>query len=209
MIAMAPTEAVKRAAPVGLWHIAMTDTREGGGHVTARLRIQRDISYGRGYTGARQSYFDDPDYDLFDEIGAPAVIDNDTSPVKRFGNLSGMATGATSLVIGASKGWGDRAELYSGASSGSDPVQVDASAQVSESLAEMGRLGLSARSGPRHRMIGTSVAAPAVGAALRAVIADAQPGDAASNYRATLDRANAFDGTAPGAKPRLGTGILK
>ncbi|MEM6728181.1 MAG: hypothetical protein AAF618_06755, partial [Pseudomonadota bacterium] len=125
--------------------------------------------------------------------------------VRRFGSLSGMATGSTSLVVGAGKM--EKAEPYSAASLLGDPAQVDVSALISANEAVFGRLSLTTRSGPRVRMTGTSAAAPAVGAALRAEITGAQAGDEASNYRDTLSRAGRLDPVT--LQDRLGAGRLE
>ncbi|MEM9350432.1 MAG: hypothetical protein AAGA47_09235 [Pseudomonadota bacterium] len=208
MVALAPTEAVGDAAPAGAWHIGMKDKRSVGADITARLRIQRDVSYGRGYTGARQSYFFDPDNALFTREGKPEEKDTPGADVQRLGSFSGMATGSTSLVVGAAKGWGSGAELYSGAANGSDSVQVDVSAMVSKNLSEVGRLGLASRSGARHRMTGTSVAAPAIGAVLREAIANAKAGQSAGNYKAEVVSQGGLAPSDPEAPERLGTDTL-
>ncbi len=202
MIAIAPTESSSpNAAPSGIWHLELAGS-------DALLWIQRDISYGGGNTGARQSYFDDPDYVLFDEQGRSAVLDQATSLTKRYGTLNGMATGTSPLVTGAGKGWGDGAELYSAAASPSNMAcKVDVSVMIAANAAEMGRTGLTNRSGGSARMNGTSAAAPAIGNALASLIAEAQAQDADSAYFATLDRSGRLSATTK-EQGRLGEAML-
>ncbi|MEL6550651.1 MAG: hypothetical protein AAFQ54_10450 [Pseudomonadota bacterium] len=204
LVALAPTDAKGDAAPAGRWHVSLP----ASAGAPARLRIQRDLSYGRGYTGARQSYFDDPRNALFTRNGALAETDTAGAAVTREGAFNGMATGNTSLIVGGAKGWGSGAETYGGAAAATDAAQTDLSVEISHTLAEMGRLGLASRSGPRHRMTGTSMAAPAIGAALAATIAGAEPGEEASNYAATLARTGHLAPATPGEAPRLGSDTL-
>ncbi|MEL6914793.1 MAG: hypothetical protein AAFP13_09850 [Pseudomonadota bacterium] len=200
VIALAPTEATTGAAPAGRWHVALPASCGAA----ARLRIQRDLSYGRGFTGARQSYFDDPRNLLFTRGGAVAEKDTPGAAVTREGAFNGMATGQTSLISGGAKGWGSGAELYAGAAEPGDATRTDLSVEVSHTLAEVGRLSLASRSGPRHRMTGTSMAAPQTGAALAETISDAQAGEEASNYLATLERTGHLAPAKAGEAPRLG-----
>lgn len=201
LAALAPTEALGDAAPSGRWHVALSSKAE----MTVALRIQRDISYGRGFTGARQSYFDDPQNALFTREGYVNEEDTPAAVVKRAGSINGMATGATSLVVGAGhRDWYTGAELYSSAARTMASAQVDVSASVSASPAERGRLGLAARSGARHRMTGTSVAAPALGRALREVIADQAAGDVSDNYLSALSTTGKLADANPKARRRLG-----
>ncbi|MEM8591025.1 MAG: hypothetical protein AAGF13_00715 [Pseudomonadota bacterium] len=209
LIALAPTEKDQPGnAPSGLWHIAVADTRSSGAAHNLRFWVQRDISYGRGNTGARQSFFDDPANKLVDK--PMRVLEEDTpgAAVQRLGSLNGMATGATSLVAGAAKGWRSKAELYSSASHGSDPVQANVAATVSANQAEMGRMGLTSRSGQQARMTGTSASSPAVGAALRGLIAAQPAGAEASNYLDALKASGKVDPSDPPSAERLGDGVL-
>ena len=209
LVALTPTESLNPGkSPAGLWAISIKDTRSSGDPREANLWIQRDISYGRGNTGARQSYFDDPDNALLDQAGRLMEVDTPGAMVRREGTLNGMATGTVGLVVGAAKGLGSGAEIYSSAGLAGAPQQVHASATVARHLAETGRLGLSPRSHAALRMNGTSASAPAIGAAIRDVIATAQPGDESSNYLVTLQRENKLAPTS-GPVERLGQGVLK
>ncbi|MEM6897493.1 MAG: hypothetical protein AAF576_08925 [Pseudomonadota bacterium] len=215
LAALAPTEvSLPGHAPAGLWHIAIKDTRSTGPTQSLRFWIQRDLSYGRGNTGARQSYFDEPKNRLVDPSGRVEEADTPGAATQRYGSLNGMATGATTLVVGAAQGNPDaspgfKPELYTSASQPADPEQVDLSAMVSANAGETGRLGLTARSGPRARMTGTSASSPAVGAALAKII-EAQPaGPEPTNYLDALKAANAIKPSAPKHTPRLGAGIIK
>ena len=215
LAALAPTEvSLPGHAPAGLWHIAIKDTRSTGTAQSLRFWIQRDLSYGRGNTGARQSYFDEPKNRLVDPSGRVEEADTPGAATQRYGSLNGMATGAATLVVGAAQGNPDaspgfKPELYTSASQPADPAQVDLSAMVSANAGETGRLGLTARSGPRARMTGTSASSPAVGAALAKII-EAQPaGPEPTNYLDALKAANAIKPSAPKHTPRLGAGIIK
>ncbi|MEM1237592.1 MAG: hypothetical protein AAGI10_11515 [Pseudomonadota bacterium] len=208
LIALAPTESVNAGkCPAGLWAITLRDKRQSGDAYEASLWIQRDIIYGRGNTGARQSYFDEPANALLDNAGRLNEVDSTGAAVSRHGTLNGLATGSTGLVVGAAKGWGSEAELYSGAGLPGGTEQVNVSAVVTRNLAETGRMGLSPRSHARLRMNGTSASAPAVGAAIRQVMGVVQAGDEGSNYLATLKRENKLAAVTKSAA-RLGDGTL-
>ncbi|MEM1234511.1 MAG: hypothetical protein AAGH70_10320 [Pseudomonadota bacterium] len=208
LIALAPTDSSTAGhAPSGLWKIVVKN--KGSVPMTLRFWIQRDISYGRGFTGARQSYFDEPANQLFTKEGRLNEEDTPGAMTARKGTLNGMATGATSLVVGAGKGWGSNAELYSCAARDGETKAVEASAMVTKTLAEVGRLSGGVRTGPRVRLTGTSVSAPAIGAALRDLIAAQPAGTPSSNYADALDQAGLLKDVDPPTPDRLGRGVLE
>ena len=207
LIALAPTESsFAGRAPAGSWAVAVSTTAKAPS--TLRFWIQRDISYGRGYTGARQSYFDEAANVIRTPQGDLAETDSPGAMTSRFGTLNGMATGSTPLVVGASRSAGARPEVYSSAARDTDAKQVDVAADVSRTAAEVGRLGLTVRSGSRVRLTGTSVSAPAIGAVLRDVIAQQPTGHAADNYGQALQATGRLRPVAPEHTPRLGNGVL-
>ncbi|MEM1374386.1 MAG: hypothetical protein AAGF78_08400 [Pseudomonadota bacterium] len=208
LIALAPTDSSTAGhAPAGLWKIVVKN--KGSASILLRFWIQRDISYGRGFTGARQSCFDEPANQRFTKEGRLNEDDTPGAMTARKGTLNGMATGATSLVVGAAKGWRSNAELYSCAAHADEAKQVEASAMVTKTLAEVGRLSGGVRSGPRVRLTGTSVSAPAVGAALRDLIAEQPAGASATNYADALDQAGLLKDVEPPTPDRLGRGVLE
>jgi len=158
-------------APSGIWEIEASANLVSGTKIEAW--IQRDDSP-LGYRSAgRQSYFDDEVYERFDELGDLQIEDN-ASTVKRAGTLSGIATGASFVVLGGYQGRDKELSLYS--ASGSDAIRhPDASATSDTSRSLGGILGAGNRSGSVAAISGTSVAVPQ---AVRWIAAEvAKPGN--------------------------------
>ncbi len=192
MIAIAPTETLNRlpAAPAGHWQVEISyapGRDQGGlsGHasnifgelVPADIRcwIQRDVSFGNGNTGAKQSFFDDPLNSLYDELGRRRDIDSVWRPgflVRRFGSLNGMSTHRTVMVVGGYIESEHRVAPYSSAGSlrKNDETewalmagdQVNCVAACERSSTTFGISSIGTRSGTFFAMNGTSVAAPQV-----------------------------------------------
>ncbi len=91
---------VKPTAPAGVWKVVIKDI-----NVTETTEIncwveRDDTAYGYQSQG-RQSYFDDPDYQRYDDYTAPVEVDTGTdSTTKRSGTLNGIATGDKVIVVG-------------------------------------------------------------------------------------------------------------
>ncbi|MCH2078463.1 MAG: hypothetical protein MK180_16580 [Rhodobacteraceae bacterium] len=206
LVALAPTESgIDGHAPAGLWKIAVTNN--GPAAQVLRFWIQRDISYGHGETGARQSYFDEAANARVTRDGRLSEDDSPDAMTRRAGSLNGMATGATPLIVGAARDRSARAEMYGSASYAGDAREVDLSAMVSATEAEVGRLSLTVRSGSRVRLSGTSVSSPAVGATLRDIIAAQPAGASSDNYAAALMATGLFGPVEQKDAPRLGRGV--
>lgn len=189
VVALAPTEADAglEAAPGGLWTLrmkalsarALPEYTQRNGQKTAggiQFWIQRDEDFGRAGTGARQSYFIDPKNALWDATGAYNAQDSveDGAFVRRFGTLSGMATGDTTLRVAGHVHNSAAAARYSCAgalrrntlSMVSVGPQVAASGMSERSTAHWGVVAAGTRTGVQIALGGTSSAAPQVARAL-------------------------------------------
>ncbi|MEM7425527.1 MAG: hypothetical protein AAF441_05495 [Pseudomonadota bacterium] len=191
VVSLAPTEPSDvdlPAAPSGTWTLRLkrldSETiKEGFLPVRRNGRrdpvpgdvecwIQRDISYGSGNTGARQSYFDDPDNMLYWKDGRPAVYDSSKAYVRRFGSFNGMATGAAVLAVGGTVASNDEMADFSSAGPLRNPAglestiqvgrQVDCCAPSDLSPYNRGLPAAATRSGARVSLRGTSAASPQV-----------------------------------------------
>ena len=209
LIVIAPTETLAAAAPAGLWHVGFTDQRASGDPMEVSLWIQRDISYGTSTSGARQSYFDEFENKRLTERGFWNTADQDDVRTKRFGSLSGMATGMTSLVVAASQLDPLKPADYSGAGRAdfSEP-NVDLAAPTEPSPMLSGVRGAGPRSGGSVAMNGTSAAVPMVSCHLVEAFRTSSAADIAaaeaSNYLSLLDIAST---SLPEA--RVGAGLLR
>ena len=161
LIALAPTETIGASAPCGQWHVGFDDLRPQGEPISLNMWIQRDISYGTSTSGARQSYFDEFENTRLDRRGHWAATDQENVKTKRFGSLSGLATGRSSLVISAAQREPLRPADYSAAGWETETGEgVDVAAIVETSVMQRGVHGAGARSGASVSMSGTSAAAP-------------------------------------------------
>ncbi|WP_299626966.1 hypothetical protein [uncultured Tateyamaria sp.] len=206
VVSLAPTEAEDdvAVAPAGVWRLRLTahcpralpEFTQHNGQKTAgglQLWIQRDEDFGGAGTGARQSYFIDPNNALWDDTGAFNARDSleDGAFVRRFGTLSGMATGALTLRVAGHVHASAEAARYSCAGgvrrNTHAPVsagpQVAASAMSERSWAHWGVVAAGTRTGIQIALGGTSAAAPQVARALSMLFldnpdcADQQSGD--------------------------------
>lgn len=149
-------------APSGIWTLTLRlapQARLPAGGIQAR--IQRDMSYGQGQTGARQSRFlDDLDQPLAPE-GHP--IRQDRSPgagLRRFGTLNGMAGAPGTLVVTGMLSSRDRAADYASAGLPGARPAVHLATASDTSPERPGRRAAGTRSGVSIRASGTSVASP-------------------------------------------------
>jgi hypothetical protein len=181
MVILAPTEPNDPglpAAPAGCWKVRFKADMIKGSRDVVTCRIQRDTDPTGALRGAKQSYFDHPDYDLFDATGALARKDDPACPVKRFGTLNGLATHRDVIVVGGVVGGTHSERLheagmqvprpaeYSSAGPLPGPPQaggqVDCAAVSDDSPLLRGRRAAGLRSGSCGRLLGTSAAAPQV-----------------------------------------------
>jgi len=172
LVALAATETADNTLPVapsGRWQVEIF--KAAGDELTSPVacRILRDndpFGYSRG---GRQSYFDDPLEQRFNERGELSRVETkEPAFVKRFGTLNGIATHDKVLVVGGYYGNTGRAAEYSsaGPTRSGDVLpsagDVHASAISDDSTALRGVRSAGSRSGAGFRLSGTSVAAPKV-----------------------------------------------
>ena len=81
-----------------------SDPASGLSPYTVHAWIERDdTAFGYRQYG-RQSYFDHPDYELYDQQGRLNEHDlNNESPVKRSGLINAIATGRNTIIVGAAQ----------------------------------------------------------------------------------------------------------
>lgn len=103
LLSTAPTEqdpaaAPHRTVPAGLWRVTLRNAGTKAFTVDGWIR-RGDTQSGRRAKG-RQSTFDEKDYVRHMPNGAPQLYDDPPLRVQRTGTLSGIATGARTVVIG-------------------------------------------------------------------------------------------------------------
>lgn len=234
VIALAPTDVLSDQvpAPAGRWTIRVTKTMveplpgysetPDGQSVAGGLQfwVQRDEDFGGARSGARQSYLIDPDNMLYAEDGRLAETDSQGALVRRFGTMSGMATGNHVLRVGGYDESTLRAARYSCAGSlrsktdGTAEVkpvgaQVQLSAASERSFAHPGIVGAGTRSGTFIAQSGTSSAAPQVARALADAFLDTPDGEhkKVADY---LEKLDLQTGTGdPKGPDRLGLFVLR
>lgn len=177
VLTLAPTDtdaldAPAPAAPSGLWAVEVTATLSPGARIDAWLR-REELPFGYPARGG-PSYLDDDANTRFTDAGDWAEDDAPASVVRRYGSLSGGATGAGALVIGAHRDGDRRAALYSGASRPGMAARPCATAPADASRALPGALASGNRSGSRLSLSGTSAAAPIVARLLAEQIVEVQ-----------------------------------
>jgi hypothetical protein len=165
----ATVESSTAVAPAGIWTIRLKN-KSLSPREAVQAWIQRDESlYGHPLRG-RQSYFDDPLYERFDNAGRDVEIDLTRSPVRRAQLLNSLATGRDTVVVGGYVRESRAPCKYSAAGPVTTPrgVQVpprigpDALIVSDDSLSHGGVLAAASRSGGVVAMNGTSVAAPQI-----------------------------------------------
>jgi hypothetical protein len=177
LVVLGPTEPEPACFPpvmAGEWRLVI---RQGDGarpiDEPVYCWIQRAADPESLRSGSRQSYFDEPQNILYTRRGDLREVDTGGASVRRFGSLSGIATGAKSLVVGGYRlGAGlvsslkyARPSLYSSAGErdlGWPRRHVDCSSMSDRSRVLPGTIAAGVRSGSRSLLIGTSTAAPFV-----------------------------------------------
>ncbi len=150
--------------PAGVWTVRVRNLRLKANAVVD-VRIQRDDSLmGQRPTG-RQSYFDHPAYDHYEDDNGRVRNHScrERGPVTRRSTFNSYATGLLPIVVGGYRRSDGTPALYSGSgptTSGRPGPTV--SAVCEESPAHPGVLASGTYSGSTLRQNGTSVAAPAV-----------------------------------------------
>ena len=191
-----------RAQP-GKWTVVITrapDVEMAG--CSIHCWIQRATDPEAFRSGARQSYFDEPRNRLYTKEGDLSEEDTKGASVQRFGSLSGLATGGTSLIVGGYRLYGGlkvnlervRPSWYSSAGTvecGWPEAQVACSSMSDRSRVLIGTIAAGVRSGSRSLLDGTSVAAPSVTRQLAEIFTTAVEGTVTQagpgNYRSLLD----------------------
>ena len=161
LVAVAPTVASTHAAvaPAGRWTIKITNRNETAMAINAWI-LRDDSRIGDSPRG-RQSRFEDAAYQRYD-AGGRLVEDDNCSYIKREGSMSGIATGAKTIVVGGYRGDSRAVAWYSGAGPVPSRNGPDALAVSERSVACAGVMAVGTRSGSHAAMNGTSVAAPFV-----------------------------------------------
>jgi hypothetical protein len=164
LVCVAPTTTfhpTANVAPAGVWQIRVKNAASEPLVVDAW--IQRDDTVQGFRPRGRQSCFEDPCYERFDDAGRVVEEDN-ASYIKRDGTLNAIASGEKTVVVGGYRESDGSVAIYS--SGGDDTGRVrppDALAVSERSPARPGVLAAGARSGgAKLALTGTSVAAPQV-----------------------------------------------
>jgi hypothetical protein len=194
VVALPPTafhDVPKQLAPAGIWTLKIRNvSRE---YQQVQLWIQRDDTPFSYPIRGRQSYFDDPEYKVFDGGGFEIEVDADCSPVRRAGSINAAGTGSDAIVVG---GFLRKEEVPSRYSAGG-PITAkgdrptphrfgpDAMAVADDSKVLPGVLAAGSRSGSVVAMNGTSVAAPQV----TRLIVDELAAGGSGDRRAVQERA--------------------
>jgi hypothetical protein len=213
VVTLAPTAPVRLDLPAmaaGPWGLEVAVPRWPA-EAAARIhvRIQRDDRNVR--TGARPSWFRDEAAPQYGPDGAPATADPPPpARLRRSGNLNGIATGRTTLVVAGLVDRSGRAAPYSDAGEPGGSPAVSVSAPSDQSARRPGLVAAGTRSGGVSNQRGTSSAAPLAARHLAAAFRQAPPppGAAPDNYagllapRARPDLPGAGDG--PDSAHRLG-----
>jgi hypothetical protein len=202
-IAVGPTANDGDPVPLarsGLWQIQVENTGSNK-ELEVELRVHRDDVGMFARSGARQSYFDDPGYEMY-EPGTGRAISDETrddsrkTPVTRQGTLSTYAYAEGVLAVGgyrlsdgqpaaySSSGGGAKRRTKNAAGRAVDAQGPDLAAVSEESPSLDGVLAAGTYSGSVAILNGTSVAAPQVTRALADTIAT---GDSVRNLH--LERA--------------------
>src|SRR4051794_18319207 len=226
LVATAPSEPEDEKWPrieAGAWTIAIRrdSTAAPLGNEPICCWIQRDTDPADLRSGARQSYFDDPDNVRYNPDGSHREVDTNNTLIRRFGSLNGLATAKGAMAVaGFRLGAGlesslDRARpvFYSCAGTENAPsseAHIACSSMSDRTQVLAGTVGAGTRSGSRSVMQGTSMAAPFVARQLAEAFVTASDtaveGARAENYLSLLSGTPTPLG--PGGvrmKDRLGT----
>lgn len=170
LLAVAPTfsfESSAATAPCGIWEVKITNTHAGS--VTLDAYIERDdVAIGQ-HTGARQSYFEDRDYDTSGNPGSFVDHPDNPTPIRRSGNFNSLSTGKHTVSVGGQRITDSSWARYSprkpdpDASRPQRPGVVTVPDKVKftdENPALIGVRAAGSRSGAVVRTIGTSDASP-------------------------------------------------
>lgn len=206
LVVTAPSEPADESCPrveAGPWTIVIKreSTAAPLGEEFIRCWIQRDTDPASLRSGARQSYFDDPDDVRYDEDGSLRERDTPHALLRRFGSLSGLATAKRAMAVGGFRlGAGLASSLdharpvsYSCAGTENAPwsdARIACSSMSDRAKALPGTIAAATRSGSRSILQGTSAAAPFVARQIATTFLSASDEDVANaeneNYLALL-----------------------
>lgn len=179
-------------APAGRWRVRLANPAGMPRVRDIHAWIQRDDTAPGHARRGRQSYFDDPAYRRHDGAGRRVDVDN-TSPIKRDGSHSAMATGRHAVVIGGYRRSDGKAAEYSAGGPLPPPGRgapnrdgPEALLPSDDSAAMRGLLGAGTRSGAVVAMNGTSVAAPLAARQIATALGYGLPSDRQAVFAAAL-----------------------
>lgn len=189
-IALAPTAGrggSLTGVPSGIWQVRV-ENRGASAIADIDAWIQRDDTVHGYRRGARQSYFDDPEYARFDPGGRPIEDDNHLatkdSYVKRQGTFNAISSGTKSIVASGLIRQNWKPSPYSASGPLYPPGRdvpnkrgPEVMAGSDDSPSHNGILAAGSRSGSCVAMRGTSVAAPQVARLVAQNIAGGGKGD--------------------------------
>lgn len=164
-IAIAPTasdDPESTLAPSGAWKLQLKWGGDGASPAVS-LWVERGDTPSGFTPRGRQAYFDHPDYERFDKDGRLHSDDaSNTSPIKREGTISAIATGQNSTVVSAYRESDREPALYSslGAPYVGSRIGPDLTAPGDFGWAVTGLLFAGNTSGSAFPIRGTSIAAP-------------------------------------------------
>ena len=182
-IAAGPTRSFtdEPVAPCGIWTIRVSSDKPLEG---VHAWVQRDDAAFGFVRRGRQSFFDDPDYQRFDDdvrsiddrgIGLPESRDIGPSYVKRSGTLNAIATGKRPTVVGAFRESDDTTVAYSGDGDGS-MRSPDVLGCAAHSVAMPNILARGTHSASLVAVSGTSFAAARIARALSGRLGQGETG---------------------------------
>ena len=205
------------AAPAALWTVSVE--RVGGNAPAGPLLayIQRDEDHGFSRAGSRQSYFDPPGYQRFDDMGRLRDFDEPDDVPRRFGSINGLATGPETTVVAGYRGSArfryqtDRGVPVDYSAAGPNDrsrpsEQVRAAALTDPGPHTPGVIAAGTRSGSLAQAVGTSTAAPQVARQMALAFAHGRrPADATN----TADYDHLLWGVPVGGAAMTGTSDLR
>lgn len=152
-----PSHVISRFGRAGIWQLSPISA------APVHAYVQRDESLeGASGSGGRQSYFNAPDYQIYDDSGRLIEMDDGTCAITRYGTLNSFACGKTQIRVGSERADGSLTP-YSGLGfEGGAAIEGDRTAPSDRSVMRPGILTMGLLSGSRQLLSGTSVAAPQV-----------------------------------------------
>lgn len=221
LVVLAPTEPDDDQLPgadAGTWAVVVVRTAQSKRLAEPiRCWIQRDADPELLRSGSRQSYFDDFRNLRFASDGSPSETDSPCSYVRRYGSLNGLASGATSLIVGGYSGLetapeADRLAKPAAYSSAGTALahpwpfrQVDCSSLSDRGALTAGNKAAGTRSGSVSFLRGTSAAAPSVARCLAEIFASKSDEEVAAAERLNyLPLLPGWEVDEPATIPRLG-----